>query len=55
MRRPERRSLWICHHDSFTGDSLATIQYVAGEDPGVPRHDSVRPLSVDPDGMQVSV
>ena len=55
MRRAERRPLWIRHHDSFTGDCLAAIQYVAGEDPRVTRHDSVGPFSVDPDAMQVSV
>ena len=53
MRRPKSRPTGSHHYNGFATASLAPIQHVAGENPGVPGCDPIGPLAVNPNGVQV--
>ena len=53
MRRPERGPAWIGHHDGLAGSSLAAIEKVAGENPGMAGCDAPGSFPINPDGVQV--
>ena len=53
MRGPQGRPAGIHHHDGFATASLAPIQDVAGEDPGVAGRDAIGPFPVNPNSVQV--
>ncbi len=53
MRGPQCRSAGIHHHYGLAACGLAAIQYVAREDPRVPRCDPVGALAIYANGVQV--
>src|ERR1700722_11089419 len=53
MRGPERSPARIGHNDGLAGSSLAAIEKVAREYPGMAGCDAVGPFPINPDGVQV--
>jgi hypothetical protein len=54
MRGAKRGALRIHHYNRLARSCLAAIQYVAGENPGVPRCNTAGAFAVNPDGVQDS-
>jgi hypothetical protein len=53
MRRPERGPGWIGYHHGLACSSLAAIEKVAGENPGMAGCDATGAFPINPDGVQV--